>query len=811
MSKVSNNTPIKQSQPGQPAQGQTPAQGQPPKPASKPEAENNLQQAQQAEHRAHEELQRAERSGQQAEIDSKRQGYEQAVRNREAAQTNLDQFKSAEAQQTQAALQGDRFVPQGENPSEWQKMVGELSARDDHNAIFHGMEVHKPATPEEKDQAAAEINKLAEQYKGKSFDELIATVPPQEKAELLAKMGVGFKGAAKSSLHAENRGHQLNKTFAEVMQGLQTPGRSSVDTKMMGGRGHKISMNVAADDKGETQLESFNVKRNKKKGLFSKVADSVKGAWKKYGGTVLTVASFIPGPIGIAARIGGALNGAYNAVKNKDWVGGIASVAGGAASSIATFAGKAVNGTMAAGARVIGRGALVAQAGMAAYENQDAGSILGAAAAVAGVSGSVGALSSGASDRLGQIATWADRGARGVNTVDAVRDGDALGAVASGSGLAAGLVDPDSARGRQLAQVHRLTDAADRVQRSLETGAYQGTDKPLWQAGESPVAGLTKGLGGGSMGASLGSAGAQSAAALGLGAITDAQAQANLSALGQRRVDGQSALLSSDQEGSSLQANLQQLAREQPAGTVNSILQEIADPMQVNQGKHNTCAPASMQYVMAKNHPAEYVRIMNGLLSKEGRVTMANGDVLTRVPGTLGPDKSRERSRTERVFQAAMMDYCNGRVDYDNTNDKHMRSRWKGDFRSREGLNPGAVRKGLEALTGKKVKADVGNPIPNLVQRSNVGERVAQKFSGDMLATLDLPLKGGGSYDHAVTVTEVRDGRVYFKNSQLPSSLARHSLAIPSHRVEDQRNDRGLESMSVEDFAKFAAVAFYVQ
>ncbi|MFH1811906.1 MAG: hypothetical protein ABIJ09_24420 [Pseudomonadota bacterium] len=976
MAKVTNNSTTRT----QPSKGTTRNQQTstppPPPPANKAEAEKNLRSAQQVENKAVKELQKAERGGDEQGVAEQQNVLADAVRNREACQRALDTVKGADAQQTQSELQSDRFVPQGQNPSDWQTNVSSLALRSDHSAIFNGMEVAKPTTPEEKAQAVSDINQRAEKYKGKSFDELVTTVSPQEKAEFLSLYGVGFQGPARDGQQAEKRGHQLNKTFAEVVAGLQSPGRSSVKTQMMGGRGHEIHMDIASDGAGHSQLEGFQVKKVKKKGFFSKVGDSI----KKYSGALLTVASFIPGPVGIAARIGQAVSGAYTAVKNKDWLGGVASVAGGAASGITAMAGKALSGTtatVAATARAVERGARAVQAGTAAYRSGDAGAILGAVAAGAGgVAGAIGGVAGGTAATFEQVAGWASRGATAVHTVEAARQGDVLAAVAGGASLGADLAGQDRQLGRTLGTVGDVAATAHRVHQGLESGDYAGaaaavsglasrevkdparrqqlatTARVLGDAStiqrsldggdvatalkaagdlDSALSGdsdgvlrrvredidtirqahddddmealragfrrlgkdlkddladtrdrylghaeervrdrhvqqgarsvrLSRGLSNAgrtsaaSMGSSLGAASVDSVSpalpasqlasdvsaerarleasasftrltenqqkrALALFDRSEPQAQQSLVELTDRQIAGRTALLNRDSSGKTLQSNLQQLARDQPPSVVNAILQEVAEPTQINQGSHETCSTASMQYLLCQNNPAEYVRVMNGLMSKDGRVTMANGDELRCVPDSLTPDKSTDRSASERVFQAAMMDYSNGSNDYSNRADAHART--PGGRYTRQGLHADEVKRGLEALTGKTVDIDYNNPIPALFKGGKLGTRMARDFSGETLVELEIPVAGKKdangrwikphTYPHAVTVTEIRNGRVYFKNSQMPGLGSREALDLPSHRVENRRDDHGIESMSIEDFNRCAAAAFEVK
>ncbi|HBN07284.1 MAG TPA: hypothetical protein DD435_01105 [Cyanobacteria bacterium UBA8530] len=127
-------------------------------------------------------------------------------------------------------------------------------------------------------------------------------------------------------------------------------------------------------------------------------------------------------------------------------------------------------------------------------------------------------------------------------------------------------------------------------------------------------------------------------------------------------------------DGKDLLQNLCTLA-EQPLAEgldreslVGHLLAEIADPATINQRNRNTCGAATAQILLAKNSPAEYVRLVSGLASPEGKVSMSNGDTLLREPGTEKADDSK-RTASSRLLQPAFMEYANGKDDYDNATD----------------------------------------------------------------------------------------------------------------------------------------------
>ena len=126
--------------------------------------------------------------------------------------------------------------------------------------------------------------------------------------------------------------------------------------------------------------------------------------WGKIGKIALTVASFVPGPVGIAARIGSSIVSAAEGMKNKNWVQAVVGGASGFAASASAIAGRAVAGAAATTARVadsVAKGARAVQVGMQAARADDAAglfrSLAGAGSALAGAVG----------DSAETVAAWA--------------------------------------------------------------------------------------------------------------------------------------------------------------------------------------------------------------------------------------------------------------------------------------------------------------------------------------------------------------------------------------------------------------------
>jgi len=297
---------------------------------------------------------------------------------------------------------------------------------------------------------------------------------------------------------------------------------------------------------------------------------------------------------------------------------------------------------------------------------------------------------------------------------------------------------------------------------------------------------------------------------------TSVSGRASLVTLLNRNVNGKPALLDKDAKGGTMLKSLHGIA----TGTLDgrfasngvtreallaSVMQEAGQPGQINQSNRGTCTVTSMQYLLCDTNPAEYVRLMQGLLSPEGKVKMRNGDTLTRVGDSIAPDSATDRSASERVFQSAMMDYANGSENYSNVTDKSTLKILGIKVSDHSGLSKGPQEKGLQALFGRNFKVytgswnfkdDAQDILNKLKERSPTDTFIGMKWGKDK--------KGG----HAVVCTRVENGRVYFRNPWGPTSdPVGTTYSDPPRRLENGATRE--ESMSEADFKKWIKHCVY--
>jgi len=287
----------------------------------------------------------------------------------------------------------------------------------------------------------------------------------------------------------------------------------------------------------------------------------------------------------------------------------------------------------------------------------------------------------------------------------------------------------------------------------------------------------------------------------------DAKGRAELVKLAYREINGKTALLNKDKDGNTLIRSLHLLAT-QPLHAdfakekvsrkdlLYGVMQEAADPYQVNQGSHGTCTVTAMQYMLCKQNPAEYVRIMQGITSTSGKTKLRDGSTLRLSPECIKPDDNIFRSTSERIFQASMMDFSNGSLSYNNADDSQPKGK--------SGLNKDEQKKGLEALFGKKFKHKDGKGFLGLWTNKTAVVNELEKRGKKGQETYVRMHWGDGKKDgHAVVVYKVENGRVYFRNPWGEQSEKEDGKIYnnPPRRMEDKA--KGLESMSISDFKKW--------
>lgn len=216
-----------------------------------------------------------------------------------------------------------------------------------------------------------------------------------------------------------------------------------------------------------------------------------------------------------------------------------------------------------------------------------------------------------------------------------------------------------------------------------------------------------------------------------------------------------------DSQGRTLLQNLTGLSQQEMGPNLdrrtvfNELCSHLADPGRIRQNQRNTCAPTTIQHLQAMNDPAEYARIVAGVTSESGEVTMRNGDVLKRDRGSVAVDNSG-RDNVSRLYQSALMEYANGEDEYDNRTDLHTRE----DDTTHSGLYAEQSERALDALFGDKYdRMSVDRTTPE--GRAAAEAAIRRALDAGEQVPIGMSWGNGG---HALLVVGMTDTTVILRN-----------------------------------------------
>jgi hypothetical protein len=241
------------------------------------------------------------------------------------------------------------------------------------------------------------------------------------------------------------------------------------------------------------------------------------------------------------------------------------------------------------------------------------------------------------------------------------------------------------------------------------------------------------------------------------------------------------------------------------AQLVGEILYACGDPGAITQGAgmHNTCTVTAIEYMLARDNPAELARLAEGLAVR-GSVSLESGERVTRVEDSIAPDRYLHgpsgklvrdpsgtipdpRATIDRLFQAALMDFANGGDRYSDKEDLSF-----GFESSYTGLYPEQQRRALESVFDR--------PYAELRGRQAIRAIENQPHLAPVM--VDIEWKDSS---HAVVVDRIEGGRVYFQNPMGPWHRALTVLSDPVRRIEDHH---GKESMRLDEFKRIFQCAY---
>ena len=250
---------------------------------------------------------------------------------------------------------------------------------------------------------------------------------------------------------------------------------------------------------------------------------------------------------------------------------------------------------------------------------------------------------------------------------------------------------------------------------------------------------------------------------------------------------------------------------------VDDALTEIMDPNgQTNQGTASTCGLASVQTLLINTNASEYVRLLKGLLDRDGRATLANGDPVEVPPGVYQVARYAGasslpffvRTNAELGFQSTLLKYARGAdwPEYDPSAPPDAPNGVNTVFQAtmRQGVTAAQLERALRGLLGRPHATEQApQPTPEL--RNSFVQRL-QQARDPMLLVMHWsapPTDAAHTGLHAVVALRSETGRVFFKNPQYagsvpPTGSAPSASAVaPPRRYEDPT--QALESIGDND------------
>lgn len=199
-----------------------------------------------------------------------------------------------------------------------------------------------------------------------------------------------------------------------------------------------------------------------------------------------------------------------------------------------------------------------------------------------------------------------------------------------------------------------------------------------------------------------------------------------------------------------------------------TALANLADPASINQGDRQTCAATVVQAMLALSDPVEYLRLVAGLASPDGTVTLADGTPIARDEAwQLGAGKSP----IDQLIQPAFMRVAT--ESYDQTSDSRATADGRG-----QGLYADEQDALIAAATGQRTVSvfETGPAaMAALTQALKGGQAVS--------AILRVPDPATGALKgHAVLIEGIQGDRV----TLLDPARGRRTLSVAEFRAQLQ-------------------------
>ncbi|MFY2558757.1 hypothetical protein ACN469_14110 [Corallococcus terminator] len=180
---------------------------------------------------------------------------------------------------------------------------------------------------------------------------------------------------------------------------------------------------------------------------------------------------------------------------------------------------------------------------------------------------------------------------------------------------------------------------------------------------------------------------------------------------------------------------------------LSDVVQELATPESVNQRNKGTCAATAASIQLILENPAEYVRLVAGLASESGEVTLADGETVMKREALGAEAKNGEdvRSESQELIAPAFMEVANGgERDYQDKTDAH----YEDGEKTHSGLYPSEFDRLAEAVFDRKV--DTVSGIGGAEEEAEAWDLIQERTAAGETVAVGMTWGTGG---HQVVVT----------------------------------------------------------
>jgi hypothetical protein len=182
---------------------------------------------------------------------------------------------------------------------------------------------------------------------------------------------------------------------------------------------------------------------------------------------------------------------------------------------------------------------------------------------------------------------------------------------------------------------------------------------------------------------------------------------------------------------------------------------EIDDTVRISQREKNSCVPTTATILLARQKPAEFVRLVAGLAAPAGAVRMAGGKDLRRSEG-WNTQNDGGRTTTSRLLQSALLNFGAALpTTYDPVSDTHR----LGPISTGNGLTGGGSARINSQLQGRPFDAHLFTSI----DRSFEWHRVTTALEAGK-GPFPVGLQWGSGGSHEVLLETIQDNWVIFTN-----------------------------------------------